>query len=96
MMNAYDVIKRPIVTEKSSLLKEKTNSYVFEVAKAADKTTIKSSVEKLFNVKVKAVRTITQRGKVKRFGKSMGQTSAFKKAIVTLVAGNKIELFEGV
>lgn len=95
-MNAYDIIKRPIVTEKSSLLKERTNTYVFEVAKAADKVAIKASVEKLFNVKVKVVRTLTQRGKLKRFGSSMGRTNAYKKAIVTLAEGNKIELFEGV
>ena len=95
-MNMYDVIKRPIVTEKSNLLKEANATYVFEVCKKADKDAIKNCVEKLFNVKVKGVRTVNQHGKVKRFGsRSMGRTSSFKKAYVTLTEG-KIDLFEGV
>lgn len=93
-MSIYEIIKKPIVTEKSSLLKE-ANTYVFEVQTSADKPTIKDSVEKLFNVKVGSVRTLIQRGKLKRFGKGMGRTKAVKKAIVTLTEG-KIELFEGV
>ncbi len=94
-MSIYEIIKKPIVTEKSSLLKEQANTYVFEVQTSADKPTIKDSIEKLFNVKVGSVRTLIQRGKIKRFGKGMGRTKAVKKAIVTLTEG-KIELFEGV
>lgn len=94
-MNMYDVIKRPLVTEKSNVLKDTNNTYVFEVDKKADKTTIKTCVETMFKVKVKSVKTLTQRGKVKRFGSSMGMTASFKKAYVTVSEG-KIELFEGV
>jgi len=94
-MNIYDVIKRPVVTEKSSLLREQNNSYVFEVNKKADKIIIKKSVEELFKVKVKSVNTLIQRGKRKRFGKNIGLSKSWKKAIVTLAEG-KIELFEGV
>jgi len=94
-MNKYNVIKRPLVTEKSSLLKETSNTYVFEVDKKADKILIKKSVEELFKVKVKSVRTLIQRGKLKRYGKDVGRTKAWKKAIVSLAEG-KIEIFEGV
>lgn len=93
-MNVHDVIKRPIVTEKTSLLKE-NNAYVFAVDRRADKSVIKKSVETLFNVRVKSVRTLIQRGKHKRFGKGTGLTRSWKKAVVTLREG-KIELFEGV
>ncbi|MBU0504906.1 MAG: 50S ribosomal protein L23 [bacterium] len=94
-MNLYDVIKRPIVTEKSSLLKEVNNTYVFEVDKKANKELIRTCVEKAFNVKVKDVKTLIQRGHVKRFGKGHGRAKSWKKAIITLREG-KIEIFEGV
>ena len=94
-MKIYDVIKRPIVTEKSSLLKEASNAYIFEVDKKADKELIKKSVETAFKVKVQSVRTLIQRGKIKRFAKAVGRTKSWKKAIVTLKEG-KIEIFEGV
>jgi large subunit ribosomal protein L23 len=95
-MTIYDVIKKPIVTEKSNLIKEfSANSYVFEVDRKADKPMIKKSVEKLFSVKVKSVKTLIMPSKRKRFGKEMGKTMRWKKAVVTLIEG-KIELFEGV
>ncbi len=94
-MKYTSVIRRPIVTEKSTLLKEGRPVYVFEVAKKATKEDVKASVESLFGVKVKAVRTLIQRGKVKRFGSAMGRTAPFKKAYVTLTEG-AIQLFEGV
>ncbi|EKD50827.1 MAG: 50S ribosomal protein L23 [uncultured bacterium] len=94
-MNLYDVIKQPVVTEKSSFLKESGDVYVFEVDKKATKIDIKKSIEKLFSVKVKAVKTLVQRGRAKRFGKGHGQTKSWKKAVVTLKEG-KIEVFEGV
>ena len=95
-MNAHNIIKRPIVTEKSNLMKEHKNSYVFEVAKDADKPSIKKAVEQLFDVKVSSVKTLIQRGKIKRFASSMGRTKAWKKAIVTLAKDQKIQIFEGV
>lgn len=95
-MNTQHIIKRPLVTEKSSLMKEASNAYVFEVVKSADKTSIKRAVEQLFQVKVKSVHTLVQRGKIKRFASSMGRTKAWKKAIVTLAKDQKIQLFEGV
>lgn len=94
-MKIFEVIKKPILTEKSSGLKESGNAYVFEVDKKADKPLIKKCVEKNFNVKVKSVATLMVPGKVKRFGKDFGRTKSWKKAIVTLTEG-KIELFEGV
>jgi large subunit ribosomal protein L23 len=94
-MTIYEVIKAPLVTEKSTLLKETGNTYLFEVDMRADKPLIKKSVEQLFKVKVKNVRTSIVPSKVKRFGQAHGRTKAWKKAIVTLASG-KIELFEGV
>lgn len=94
-MNKFDVIKRPIVTEKSSALKELKNAYVFEVDRAADKPMIRKSVEALFGVKVARVQTIVVPGKTKRYGQHMGKTKRWKKAVVTLKEG-KIEVFDGV
>lgn len=94
-MTIYDVIKKPIVTEKGSRQKELANTYVFEVALAADKALIQKSVEALFKVKVSGVRTNVTPGKDKKFGKATGRTRRWKKAYVTLKEGN-IEFFEGV
>lgn len=93
-MNAYDVIKRPILSEKSYAgIADKT--YTFEVAKAATKSEIKVAVEKVFDVKVAKVNTSNYDGKIKRQGRSEGRTSAYKKAIVTLAADSKaIQFFE--
>jgi large subunit ribosomal protein L23 len=93
-MNAYDVIKRPILSEKSYAgIAEKT--YTFEVAKTATKSEIKVAVEKIFEVKVAKVNTSNYDGKIKRQGRSEGRTSAYKKAIVTLAADSKaIQFFE--
>lgn len=94
MMN-HDVIKRPVVTEKSTQLKDARNTYVFEVDLAADKPAIKSAVEALFNVKVGNVRVSIVPGRVKRAGRGQIRTMRWKKAIVELTSG-KLELFEGV
>ncbi len=93
-MNAYDVIKRPILSEKSYAgISDKT--YTFEVAKVATKSEIKVAVEKVFDVKVAKVNTSNYDGKIKRQGRSEGRTSAYKKAIVTLTADSKaIQFFE--
>lgn len=95
-MNPYEVIKRPLLTEKSTVIKEKNNQYCFEVNSNASKTDIRNAVETLFNVKVSDVRTMQYRGKTRRLGRFTGRRPDWKKAIVTLKAGTSIELFEGV
>jgi large subunit ribosomal protein L23 len=94
-MNLYEVLRRPLVTEKSTALKEQ-GKYVFEVAPEANKHQVKQAVEKAFNVSVAHVNMVKQPGKMKRFGRRRVETSPFKKAIVTLAPGGKIEFFEGV
>lgn len=94
MERCYEIIKRPLVTEKATLLGEKQNAYVFEVLKDASKTEVKEAVEKIFKVKVSSINTITNHGKSKRSGKHIKKRSNWKKAIVTLPEGQKIELFE--
>jgi large subunit ribosomal protein L23 len=86
-----DIIKAPIVTEKSSKL-AKNNQFVFKVDVKAHKTEIKQAIEKLFNVKVMDVSTINSVPKTKRVGRYVGKTNRYKKAIVTLAEGNKIDL----
>jgi large subunit ribosomal protein L23 len=95
-MENYRIIRRPHVTEKAELAREKNNEYLFRVPLAVNKIEIGKAVTRLFKVKVLSVRTSTQRGKIKRMGKSMGQKSNWKKAIVRLADGNRIELYEGV
>ena len=92
---AYQVILKPLVTEKSSLLSE-YNKMVFSVPINATKLEVKSSIEKIFSVKVKSVNTILLKGKVKRFKGVLGKRSNTKKAIVTLAPGNTIDLSAGV
>ena len=95
-MNAYDIIRKPIITEQS-MADVADKKYVFEVAKAATKTEIKAAVELAFGVKVAKVNTIRMQGKVKRTGAyPAGKRAAYKKAIVKLTADSKtIEFFEG-
>lgn len=93
MKTLYDVIKRPIITEKSAALAEKS-VYTFEVLVDANKVEIKKAVEEIFNVKVKKVRTISVHRKAKRMQRYEGFKSAYKKAIVTLEAGQTIAAFE--
>ena len=92
---AYQVILNPLVTEKSTQLSE-FNKVVFSVPVNATKLEIKTSVEKIFSVKVKAVNTILLKGKVKRFKGVLGRRSNTKKAIVTLSPGDTIDLSAGV
>ncbi len=94
-MNLFDVIKKPLITEKSTLIRETRDAYVFAVDYGADKPTIKRAVETLFKVKVSAVRTAIVPGRKKRAGFRTVKGPSWKKAIVTLSEG-KIELFEGV
>ena len=95
-MNAYDIIRKPVITEQS-MADVADKKYVFEVAMAANKTEIKAAVEAIFGVKVAKVNTLRMQGKVKRPGAyPAGRRAAYKKAIVTLTADSKtIELFEG-
>jgi len=94
-MNQYDIVRRPIVTEKSSLLKEAGNQYVFEVATSANKIEIAKAIELLFKVKVVAVRVMNIEGKERRVGKSSGKRPDWRKAIVKLGPKDKISFFEG-
>ena len=92
MSNYRDVIKAPIITEKSSDLAQNNNTIVFSVDVKANKTQIKQAVEKIFNVKVESVNTINAKPKRKRVGRYVGKTNKVKKAIVKLSEGSSIEL----
>ena len=95
-MNATDVIKGPIITEKGTLVNEIGNQVVFRVDRRANKVEIRQAIERLFKVKVEKVRTSRVLGKTRRVGKTMGRKSDWKKAYVTLAEGEKmIEYFEG-
>jgi len=94
-MHSYEVLRRPLITEKNTMLVEQ-NKYAFEVARNANKPQIKEAVEKAFKVKVASVNVMRVPGKMRRAGRGRGLTSPWKKAVVTLEPGNKIELFEGV
>ena len=109
MRSPEQIIKRPLLTEKGTLLKETGGGassdiapesikpqLLFEVAKDANKVEIRHAVEKLWNVNVLAVRTSIVRGKEKRMGRFVGKRSNWKKAVVTIAAGQNIEFFEGV
>ena len=95
MKEPHQIIKRPLITEKSTKLKEKGNQIAFVVAPQANKIQIRVAVEKLFKVKVKEVHTMNMVGKRKRMGRFFGWKSDWKKAIVTLKEGERIEFFEG-
>ncbi len=90
----YEIIQGPIITEKSMKLKEEFNKYTFRVSKTANKIEIKNAVETIFKVKVLSVATINVLPKAKRVGVHAGTTSAYKKAICQLEAGQKIDAFE--
>jgi large subunit ribosomal protein L23 len=94
-VNINDVIKGPLITEKLDSAREKFRQYSFIVDKKATKYDVAHAVETLFKVSVEGVRTNIVRGKTKRVGRSMGKRPNFKKAVVTLKEGDKIELFEG-
>jgi large subunit ribosomal protein L23 len=96
MKNAADILKRPLVTEKGTDLKEKGNKVIFAVARCANKIEIKKAVETLYGVHVLDVRTMNVKGKPKRWGQRFYERSDWKKAIVTLREGDTIEFYEGV
>lgn len=92
----YDIIIRPLITEKTTRQKEAYNQFSFEVERRANRIEIGKAVEKIFNVRVSDVRTMQVKGKVKRRGRIVGKRRDWKKAIVTLMPGERIEFFEGV
>ena len=92
LSNYRDIIKAPIITEKSTAIASKEGTYVFKVDAKANKSQIKDAIEKIFNVKVESVNTVNVHPKKKRVGRYSGMSNKYKKAIVTLVSGNKIDL----
>ena len=94
-IQVYDVLRKPLITEKGTGL-QAMGKYSFEVMDGANKAQVKQAVEKAFKVTVTGVNVITVKGKTKRAGRRMMTTPEWKKAIVTLKAGDKIQLFEGV
>jgi len=94
MKDPRNVVRRALITEKGTVLRETRNQYHFEVARDANKIEIKRAIETIFSVKVDSVRTQQMRGKLKRQGRYAGRRSDWKKAIVTLQPEQKIDLFE--
>lgn len=95
-MTPEEIIKRPLIlTEKGNALRETENQYLFEVARTANKTQIRSAIENLFQVKVEKVRTLIVRGHIRRMGRGYAKTQNWKKAIVSLREGETIDIFEG-
>ena len=94
-MHLYEVLRRPLITEKSTDLQTQ-GKYAFEIAEGANKPLIKQAIEAAFNVKVTGVNVVTMPSKTRRVGRRQIQTRPWKKAIITLQAGDKIEFFEGV
>jgi len=95
-MHLYEVLRRPLITEKNTSVLQAQNKYAFEVAEKANKPQIKQAVEKAFKVKVNAVNVMTVPGKEQRVGRRIVLGPSWKKAIITLRPGDKIEFFEGV
>lgn len=93
MPSSHEIVVRPLITEKNTNLML-FNKYSFEVLRGASKPQIKRAIEELFNVSVEKVHTMNVRGKLKRRGREVGYTREWKKAIVTLVPGDRIEIFE--
>ena len=96
MMDSYQVLKRPLVTEKGTKQKEQSNQIAFEVDRRANKILVRNAVENIFKVKVLGVKVINVKGKERRIGRNMGKKPDWKKAIVRIAPGETIEFFEGV
>jgi len=92
----YEIIRRPLITEKTNLQKEQFNQVSFEVDRRANRVQIKRAVEGIFKVRVAGVKTLQVRGKFKRRGKTLGKRRDWKKAVVRLMPGERIDFFEGV
>jgi large subunit ribosomal protein L23 len=95
-MNAQQVVIKPLVTERSMVMRDDENKYAFQVHLRATKPQIRKAVEELFEVRVVAVSTMNVLGKTKRLGRSVGRRSNWKKAIVTVAEGQKIEIYDAV
>ncbi len=95
-MNYHAIIKRPVISEKSTMQKEVSNQISFEVDRKANRIEIKKAIQSLFSVQVDAVRTLQIKGKYKKRGRIIGKRKDWKKAIVTLKPGERIEFFEGI
>ena len=96
MRDARQVVIRPVVTERSTLMADELDAFTFIVAQDANKIEIRRAVEQLFDVKVRSVRTMNYRGKWRRVGRNYGRRPSFKKAIVKLVEGERIDVYEGI
>lgn len=94
-MNPYDIVKRPLITEKTSIQKEDYNQMTFEVDRNANRVEIKRAIENIFNVNVSTVRTMQVKGKTKQRGRIVGKRRNWKKAVVKLMPGERIDFFEG-
>ncbi len=94
-MHTFEVLRRPLITEKSTILQDAQNKYAFEVDTRANKVQVKSAVEEAFNVKVTDVNMATIKGKRKRFGPKLVKRPSWKKAVVSLRPGDRIQIFEG-
>jgi len=95
-MDSIAIIKRPVITEKATIMREKENKYVFIVAKEANKQQIKKAVEELFKVNVVRIHTVKVSGKPKRVGAHSGYSPDYKKAMVKIKSGQSIKIAEGV
>ncbi len=94
MKDLSKVIKRPLITERGTVMREESNKYLFEVSPDANKHEIRQAVEHYFGVKVTGVRTMNYQGKLKRMGRYEGRRAAWKKAVITLAEGDSIDLFD--
>jgi len=94
-MNPYDIIKRPLITEKTSIQKEDYNQMSFEVDRKANRVEIKRAIENIFKANVATVRTMQVKGKTKQRGRIVGKRRNWKKAVVKLMPGERIDFFEG-
>jgi large subunit ribosomal protein L23 len=95
-VNHYNILEKPLITEKSTMMQEQGNWVMFQVKRSANKLQIKDAVQNIFNVTVLDVNTINVKPKSQRFGRHQGQTKAWKKAIILLKEGDRIDFFEGV
>ena len=94
--NPRQILRRPLITERASQLQEKSNKHLFEVRRDANKIEIRRAVEEIFQVEVVKVNTTSVHGKMKRLGRFQGRRSNWKKAIVTLAEGQRIDIYEGI
>ncbi|NRB10490.1 MAG: 50S ribosomal protein L23 [Rickettsiaceae bacterium] len=95
MYSKYDLIRNPVITEKSTILEEQ-NKYIFKIAKDANKVTVKKAIEEIFEVKVNSVNIINIKGKIKKFKGVKGRRSDIKKAVITLKEGSTIDIAGGI